>query len=152
MAKRIFNIIIIIIVVISLISIPYNFIRWLRDRYYLKVDESNFSEINELFDDDEELPEVAEKIGFMGGLGDWYLIIQYKGGLENSTIYDDDENVKLRNYIIQNGYSEGDIARNELIVALIIIGIAIAYGVIKLITLIKKKNKSHANKTKCKFA
>ena len=67
-------------------------------------------------------------------------------------LYDDDENVKLRNYIIQNGYSEGDIARNELIVALIIIGIAIAYGVIKLITLIKKKNKSHANKTKCKFA
>ena len=51
MAKRIFNIIIIIIVVISLISIPYNFIRWLRDRYYLKIDEQNFNEINELFDD-----------------------------------------------------------------------------------------------------
>ena len=94
MTKRILKIVVIILVIISLISLPYNFIRWLRDRYYLKVDESNFSEINELFDDDEELPEVAEKIGFMGGLGDWYLIIQDKGGLENSTIYDDDENVK----------------------------------------------------------
>lgn len=143
MAKRIFNIIIIIIVVISLISIPYNFMRWLRDRYYLKIDEQNFNEINELFDDEEELPKTVEKIGFMGGLGDWYLIIKYKSGFENSTIYDNDENIKLQKYIIQNGYSEGDIAKNELVIAIIILGIAIIYGIIKLIIFIKKNYKNH---------
>ena len=143
MAKRIFILVVIIIVIISLISIPYNFIRWLRDRYYLKVDESNFNEINELFDDEDKLPETVEKIGFMGGLGDWYLIIKYKGCLENNTIYDDNENIELRDYIIRNGYSDGDIAKNELIIALIILAIAITYGVIKLIIFIKKIFKNH---------
>ena len=117
--------------------------RWLRDRYYLKIDEQNFNEINELFDDEEELPKTVEKIGFMGGLGDWYLIIKYKSGFENSTIYDNDENIKLQKYIIQNGYSEGDIAKNELVIAIIILGIAIIYGIIKLIIFIKKNYKNH---------
>ena len=143
MAKRIFILVVIIIVIISLISIPYNFIRWLRDRYYLKVDESNFNEINELFDDEDKLPETVEKIGFMGGRCDWYLIIKYKGCLESNTIYDDNENIELRDYIIRNGYSDGDIAKNELIIALIILVIAITYGVIKLIIFIKKIFKNH---------
>ena len=152
MIKRVFNIITIVVVIISVISIPYNFIRWLRDSYYLKLDEKNISEINLLLNEEDKLPETAKKIGYMGGLGDWYFIIKYNSGLQERRIYGENSNIELRDYIIQNGYSEGDIARNELIVALIIIGIAIAYGVIKLITLIKKKNKSHANKTKCKFA
>ena len=37
MTKRILKIVVIILVIISLISLPYNFIRWLRDRYYLKA-------------------------------------------------------------------------------------------------------------------
>lgn len=139
MTKRAFNIIIIIIVIISVISIPYNFIRWLRDSYYLKVDENNISEINALLKEEDKLPETVEKIGYMGGLGDWYLIIKYKSGFQDQIIYGEDSNTELREYIIQNGYSEGELASNELIIAMIIIGISIIYGIIELIIFIRKR-------------
>ncbi len=139
MTKRAFNIIIIIIVIISVISIPYNFIRWLRDSYYLKVDENNISEINALLKEEDKLPETVEKIGYMGGLGDWYLIIKYKSGFQDQIIYGENSNIELRGYIIQNGYSEGELAGNELAIALIIIGISMIYGIIELIIFIRKR-------------
>ncbi len=139
MIKRAFNIIIIIIVIISVISIPYNSIRWLRDSYYLKVDEKNISEVNELLKEEDKLPETVEKIGYMGGLGDWYLIIKYKNGFQDKIIYGEDSNIELRGYIIQNGYSEGELAGNELIIALIIIVISVIYGSIELSKFIQKR-------------
>lgn len=139
MIKRAFNIIIIIIVIISVISIPYNSIRWLRDSYYLKVDEKNISEVNELLKEEDKLPETVEKIGYMGGLGDWYLIIKYKNGFQDKIIYGEDSNIELRGYIIQNGYSEGELAGNELIIALIIIVISVIYGSMELSKFIQKR-------------
>ena len=139
MIKRAFNIIIIIIVIISVISIPYNSIRWLRDSYYLKVDEKNISEVNELLKEEDKLPETVEKIGYMGGLGDWYLIIKYKNGFQDKIIYGEDSNIELRGYIIQNGYSEGKLAGNEMAIALIIIVISAIYGSIELIIFIRKR-------------
>ena len=139
MIKRVFNIITIVVVIISVISIPYNFIRWLRDSYYLKVDEKNISEVNELLKEEDKLPETVEKIGYMGGLGDWYLIIKYKNGFQDKIIYGEDSNIELRGYIIQNGYSEGELAGNELIIALIIIVISVIYGSIELSKFIQKR-------------
>lgn len=139
MIKRAFNIIIIIIVIISVISIPYNFIRWLRYSYYLKVDENNINEINALLKEEDKLPETVEKIGYMRGLGDWYLIIKYKSGFQDEIIYGEDSNTELREYIIQNGYSEGKLAGNEMAIALIIIVISAIYGSIELIIFIQKR-------------
>ena len=129
MKRTIISTIIIIIAIISLISIPFNFIRWLKDIRYLRVTENNFDTINSLFENGETLPKEAEKIGYMHGLGDWYLIIKYKSGFEKETIYGDSSNIKLRTYIIQNGYREGKIAQNELILAIVIILLSIGYGI-----------------------
>ena len=139
MIKRVFNIITIVVVIISVISIPYNFIRWLRDSYYLKLDEKNISEINLLLNEEDKLPETAKKIGYMGGLGDWYFIIKYNSGLQERRIYGENSNIELRDYIIQNGYSEGELASNELAIALVIIGIATIYGIIELNNVMKKR-------------
>lgn len=139
MIKRAFNIIIIIIVIISVISIPYNFIRWLRYNYYLKVDENNINEINALLKEEDKLPETVKKIGYKRGLGDWYLIIKYKSGFQDEIIYAEDSNTELREYIIQNGYSEGKLAGNEMAIALIIIVISAIYGSIELIIFIRKR-------------
>lgn len=140
MKRNIISIIIIIIAIISLISIPFNFIRWLKDVHYLKINEGNFETVNSLFENGETLPKEAEKIGYMHGLGDWYLIIKYKSGFEKETIYGDNSNIKLKTYIIQNGYREGKIAQNELILAIIIILLSIAYGISNL------KGKKNTNK------
>ena len=75
----------------------------------------------------------------MGGLGDWYLIIKYKSGFQDQIIYGENSNIELRGYIIQNGYSEGELAGNELAIALIIIGISMIYGIIELIIFIRKR-------------
>lgn len=129
MKKNIVNIIIILIAIISLISIPFNFIRWLKDIHYLRVTKNNFDIINSLFENGETLPKTAEKIGYMHGLGDWYLIIKYKSGFKEEKIYGDGSNLKLRGYIAQNGYNEGEIAKNELILAPMIILLSIIYGI-----------------------
>lgn len=141
MKRNIINIIIVIIAIISLISIPFNFIRWIRDIHYLAINEGNFNEINSLFENGEELPETAEKIGYMSGLGDWYLIIKYKSGFEKKELYDDSSNLKLKGYIAQNGYREGKIAENELILALMIILLSIVYGISELRIFYKEKKK-----------
>ena len=89
--------------------------------------------------EEDKLPETAKKIGYMGGLGDWYFIIKYNSGLQERRIYGENSNIELRDYIIQNGYSEGELASNELAIALVIIGVATIYGIIELNNVMQKR-------------
>lgn len=139
MKKRIKIFIITIIVIICLISIPFNFINLLKNVYYINIDEDDAKLVNSLINDNNLIEKPIKKIGYMAGLGEWYLFIEYEDGDKREILYDDNDNLDLKRYIIDNGYNNGKIAKIELILATIItIGCGI-YGIIEIVIYINKK-------------
>ncbi len=140
--KKIIKIFIVtIIVTVCLISIPFNLINLIKDKYYINIDENEAKLVNSLINDNNLTEKPIEKLGYMGGLGDWYLFIEYKDGEKIETLYNDVDNLELKRYIIDNGYSVGEIAKIELILAIMIIILCCIYEVIKLLRLLLKDKK-----------
>lgn len=140
--KKIIKIFIVtIIVTVCLISIPFNLINLIKDKYYINIDENEAKLVNSLINDNNLTEKPIKKLGYMGGLGDWYLFIEYKDGEKIETLYNDVDNLELKRYIIDNGYSVGEIAKIELILAIMIIILCCIYEVIKLLRLLLKDKK-----------
>ena len=93
MKKRIKIFIITIIVIICLISIPFNFINLLKNVYYINIDEDDAKLVNSLINDNNLIEKPIKKIGYMAGLGDWYLFIEYEDGEKREILYDDNDNL-----------------------------------------------------------
>lgn len=139
MRKRIRIFIITIIVIVCLISIPFNFINLLKNVYYINIDEEDAKLVNSLINDNNLIEKPIKKIGYMAGFGDWYLFIEYGDGEKREALYDDNDNLDLKRYIRDNGYSNGKIAKIELIlVIMIVIGCSI-YGIMEMIIYIKNQ-------------
>lgn len=140
--KKIIKIFIVtIIVTVCLISIPFNLINLLKDKVYINIDENEAKLVNSLINNNNLTEKPIKKLGYMGGLGDWYLFIEYKDGEKIETLYNDVDNLELKRYIIDNGYSVGEIAKIELILAIMIIILCCIYEVIKLLRLLLKDKK-----------
>lgn len=75
----------------------------------------------------------------MAGFGDWYLFIEYGDGEKREALYDDNDNLDLKRYIRDNGYSNGKIAKiNSILAIMIVIGCSI-YGIMEMIIYIKNQ-------------
>ena len=86
--KKIIKIFIVtIIVTVCLISIPFNLINLIKDKYYINIDENEAKLVNSLINDNNLTEKPIEKLGYMGGLGDWYLFIEYKDGEKIDNIW-----------------------------------------------------------------
>lgn len=140
MKKNIKIFIITIIFIVCLISVPFNFINLLKNVYYINIDEDDAKLVNSLIDDNNLIEKPIKKLGYMAGLGDWYLFIEYADGEKKETLYNDNDNLELKRYIIDNGYSNGEIAKIELILAIIVIIGCSIYGIIEIVIYINRKS------------
>lgn len=109
---RLSIIIAIVIIVISIIIISRNSIKALQYKYYLKVDSNNREYIEKMVAENYKLTGTLDKVAYMGGLGDWYLFLYYKDGTEDETLFGEGNSkvIPLQDYIIENGYNEGEVS------------------------------------------
>lgn len=139
--------IVIIIIVISIIIVSSNFKKAIQYKSYLYIDSSNRDYIEKIVSENYKLTGTLDKIAYMGGLGDWYLFLYYEDGIEDETLFrDSDRNVQpLKEYIIKNGYNEGEESWNKIEVSFYISCVAIIYEIAYVI-IRKRKNKNYIEK------
>lgn len=108
---RLSIIIVIIIIVMSITTISRNSIKVLQGKYYLKVDSDNREYIEKAVEENYKLSGTLDKVACMQELGDWNLFLYYEDGTEDKALFGDDNSKveHLREYIIENGYNEGEL-------------------------------------------
>lgn len=144
---RLSIIIAVAIILISIITILNNFIGSIRDdKYYLKIDTSNKEYIETMVSENYKLTGTLDKVAYMQGLGDWYLLLYYKDGTEDETLFRDSNSEVgyLRDYIRENGYNESEVSYTKIKISfwtIVVVSICESiYLIFRMIT--KKKIKS----------
>ncbi len=136
MDKKVYNkintIIVVFIILICNIVVVTNFKKTLQWKSYLQIDSNNREYIEQMISENYKLMGKLDKVAYMGGLGDWYLYLYYEDGTEDETLLDDGECRELEEYIVKNGYNEGQASWNKIKVSLIIIIVTIFYEVLYL--------------------
>lgn len=127
--------VVIAIIVVSIITISNNFKKALQCKSYLQIDSSNKEYIEKIVSENYKLKGPLDKIAYMQGLGDWYLFLYYKDGTEDKTSFNDGniDVQPLQDYIIENGYNEGNASWNKIRISFWAILIAIIYEISYLI-------------------
>lgn len=123
--------IVIAVIVISILTISNNFVKALQHKYYLDIDSNNRDYIEQIISENYKLIGRLNRIGCMQELGEWCLFLNYEHGIEDNAIFrDSDEKVQpLHNYIIENGYNEGEVSLNKIKLSFCAILGAIIYEV-----------------------
>lgn len=113
--------------------------------YYLNINHSNINEIADylpIYNFSKDL----KLLQYSHGLGDWYLYSYYIMGKTDKMVFDDGENLALRDYIVENGYSSKTIGIICICIALTLIVFCIVY--IFYILIIRKNKIQKENYTK----
>ncbi len=100
------------IMIIDVILIPICVVVLLflsfRGRAYVTVNEKNEEYILHMLSSNGiELEENLKKIGYMQGLGDWYLFFEYTNGEKDQTLLDDSDGRELYTFLKEEGISDG---------------------------------------------
>lgn len=105
-----------IVIIIGIIVISNNLTKALQHKYYLNIDSNNREYIEKIVTENYKLIGTLNGIVCMQGLGDWKLFLYYEDGKEDSiTFGDSNEKVQpLHNYIMKNGYNEGEVSLNKI--------------------------------------
>lgn len=131
------------IIVISIITISRNSIKALQYKYYVKVDSNNREYIEKMVEENYKLTGILDKVAYMGGLGDWYLFLYYEDGTEDEILFgDSNEDARpLEEYIVKNGYNEGERSWNKIKISFwSILIVSICESIYLITRMIKRKN------------
>lgn len=115
-----------IIIFINIIWIFNSFIMILKNDYYLNVNSVNIDELTHLLPD-YTFTKKLKVLHYSHGLGDWNLYFYYAMGKTDKMTFDDRENIELRDYIVNNGYSGHILGIIYVFVAFTLIIICIIY-------------------------
>lgn len=122
-------VIVIIVIIISIITVPNSILMIFRDNHSLKVNSDNRYVIAEMISRD-NVGENLNKIKYAQGKGEWNLYLYYNDRTMERMIFNDGESIKIRDYIIENGYSESTLGIIYFFISVTSICICIIYGLI----------------------
>lgn len=140
---RLSIIIAIVIIALSINTISRNSIKVLQYKYYLRIDSNNREYIEKIISENYKITGELDKVAYMQGLGDWYLFLYYKDGTEDETGFGDGNSkvIPLQEYIIENGYNEGEVSWNKIKISFwTILIVSICESIYLIIRIIKRKN------------
>lgn len=114
-----------------------------RGRAYVTVNEKNEEYILHMLSSNGiELEGSLKKIGYMQGLGDWYLFFEYTNGEKDQTLLDDGDGRELYAFLKEEGISDGYILavilKYELLYLLIYVIYITCYSINKKINIKEK--------------